>query len=259
MKKPIIVSVITAVTLLSWGSFATAQPQDAPKEEKPTFYRLIPGVYVNGWPRFTIHYPKDWIERMGDFTETFRAEPPGRTGEMFVITITQSSQPLDEEADRLVRALKNIAKDVTVVSDKPSQLQDGTPAREVEARMVINGIPSSLLVLSTKKGDAWITTGVGGRNVRIGEDLKAILYSLQYEPGKDEPVKAPADVQEFLDRWRNDIVAHDVAKFVSHYSDRFLNSGMNKGGVERLWRQLIGPITSVEVVLTDFIGTEDRA
>jgi hypothetical protein len=125
--------------------------------------------------------------------------------------------------------------------------------------MVINGIPANWLALSTKRGDTWITTGVGGPNVRIGEDLKAILYSLQYEPGKDEPVKVPPDVQEFLDTWGSDLVSHDVTKVMTHYSDRFLNSGMSKGGVERLWRQVVDAITLVEVSITDFEGAGDRA
>jgi hypothetical protein len=126
-----------------------------------------------------VSYSKDWVEQIPIPLETFRAEPPGRTGEMFVVTISQSSQPLDEEADRLVRFFKAIAKDVTVVSDKPSRLRDGTPAREVQLKMVISGIPNNWLALATKKDDLFITTGVGGPNMRIGEDLKAILYSLQ--------------------------------------------------------------------------------
>jgi hypothetical protein len=52
MKKTIIVSMIMVIILLAWSFLATAQPQDSANEEKPTFYRLVPGTYVNGWPRF---------------------------------------------------------------------------------------------------------------------------------------------------------------------------------------------------------------
>jgi hypothetical protein len=79
------------------------------------------------------------------------------------------------------------AKDVTLVSDKPSQLRDGTPAQEVEIKAVLEA-PVNWLTLGTKKGDMLITTGVGGLNVRIAEELKAILYSLEFQPGKDELV-----------------------------------------------------------------------
>ena len=259
MKKLIILSMIMALMLLTDSFFATAQPQDLAKEEKPTFYRLIPGVYVNGWPRFTIHYPKDWVERLPFPHETFRAEPPGRTGEMVAITISQSSQPLEKHADRQVFVYKTVvkAKDVTVVSDKPSQLRDGTPAREVEIQAVLEA-PVNWLTLATKRGDMWITLGVGGPNVKIGESLKAILYSLQYEPGKDEPVKVPPDIQEFLDKYCSDLVSHDLAKVMTHYSDRYLSSGERKGEAERRIRQFIGLITSFEEGITDFVAAGDK-
>jgi ketosteroid isomerase-like protein len=39
----------------------------------------------------------------------------------------------------------------------------------------------------------------------------------------------PADIQEFLDSWRNAVVSHDVAKVMSHYSSGYVNSGVKKG------------------------------
>jgi len=63
MKKPIAVSVIAAATLLGGSSFAPAQAQDSANDWKPTFYRLTPDLYVNGWPRFTMSYPKDCVEQ----------------------------------------------------------------------------------------------------------------------------------------------------------------------------------------------------
>jgi hypothetical protein len=62
MKKLIVVSMIMVLILLMGSSFSPAHAQDIAKEEKPTFYRLTPGVYVNGWPRFTVTYPKNWVE-----------------------------------------------------------------------------------------------------------------------------------------------------------------------------------------------------
>jgi hypothetical protein len=259
MKMLIVLSVILAVTLLAGNFFAPAYALDPANEEKPTFYRLTPGVYVNGWPRFTIRYPKDWVERLPLPLETFRAEPPGRTGEMFAIMIYQSSQPLEKRADGQVSFFKNImkAKDVTLVSDKPSQLRDGTPAQEVEIKAVLEA-PLNWLTLGTKKGDMVITIGVGGPNVRIGEDLKAILYSLQYQPGKDEPVKVPPDIQAFFDSWSSAFVSHDLAKVMSHFSERYLHSGVRKGEMERFWRQFIGSITSDKVSITELVPAGDR-
>jgi hypothetical protein len=269
MKKSIIISVIKVLMFLVWGSFATANAQDPAKEEKPMFYRLTPGVYVNGWPRFTVTYPKDWIEThpiigsssgLKTLGSLFGAKTPEPTpGAVFGIFPFEQVQPLSWFAFFMAQFWRSYAKDVTVLSNKPSQLSDGTPAREVELQMVLNGEPYNWLGVATKKGDLWINANVGSFKGKIGEDLRAIPYSLQYEPGKDEPVKVPPDVQEFLDRHCNAIVSHDVAKVMTHYSDRFLNSGVRKGEMERSWRQIIGPVTSVEVGITDFVATGDRA
>jgi ketosteroid isomerase-like protein len=149
-------------------------------------------------------------------------------------------------------------KDVTIVSDKPTRLRDGTPAQELELQMVKNGKPYNWLGVGTKKGDMWINVNVGSFIGKIGEDMRAIPYSLQYAPGKDEPVKVPPDVQEFLDKWCSAIVAHDIARVMTYYSDRFLNSGNRKGEQEQLWKQYIGPIMSFELCITELVSAGDR-
>jgi hypothetical protein len=100
--------------------------------------------------------------------------------------------------------------------------------------------------------------GVDSPNGKIGEDLKAIIYSIEFEPDKDKPVKVPPDVQEFLDKHNNDVVSHDLAKVMAHYSDRYLNSGEKKGEVERWWRMMIGSVTSNNMAVTDFVAEGDR-
>ncbi len=63
MRKSIVLSVVTAFLLLAGASTISSSAQDTANDQTPTFYRLVPGTYVNSWPRFTIHYPKDWVER----------------------------------------------------------------------------------------------------------------------------------------------------------------------------------------------------
>jgi hypothetical protein len=105
----------------------------------------------------------------------------------------------------------------------------------------------------------WIITGVQSPSGKIEEDLRAIPYSIKFEPEKDKPVKVPPDVQEFFDRHCNDLVSHDLTKFMNHYSDRFLNSGVKKGEMERFLRQRIGFTTSMEYRITDYIPAGDKA
>jgi len=261
MKKPIILSIIMALMLLTLGSLAPTHAQDSAKEEKPTFYHLVPGTYVNGWPRFTMTYPKDWVEMPLIILQLFAAKTPGPTlGAVFSVYHFSSPLPLDKFVDLVVQWFRiTTDRDVTVVSDRPSRLRDGTPAQEVELQMVSNGEPYNWLGVATKKGDIWINTNIGLYKGKIGEDLKAVLYSLQYEPNKDEPVKVPSDVQEFLDRNSNDALSHDLTKIMASFSDKFLNSGVRKGEVERGLRQSIGNLMSSKVTITDFVPAGDRA
>jgi hypothetical protein len=245
--------------MLMGSVFTPAFAQAPAKDDTPTFYHLLPGVYVNGWPRFTITYPKEWVERHAQSQEAFGASAPGADRPSFGVAFGPSPLPLEALAENIAAFRRNSATDVTVVSDKPSQLRDGSPAREVELQFVLNGVPCHNMALATKKGDLWITTVVLSDKGRIGEDLKAILYSIELQPGKDVPVKVPPDVQGFLNRYSGDLVSHDLAKVMSHYSDRYLNSGIRKGGVERFWRQTVGLVKSFEIGVTEFVTESDRA
>jgi hypothetical protein len=259
MKKLITLLLVMAVTLLVGSSFTVAQPQDTAKEEKPTFYQLTPGVYVNGWPRFTITYPKDWVERRPEPQAFFRVSAPGPVPyPAFAVAFSSAPVPLDKLAESLLSLNRRRATDVTILSDKSSQLRDGTTAREIEFQMVIGGAPWHTMSLTAKKGDLLIITAVESRTGRVGEDLREILYSRQYQPGTDEPVKVPADIQKFIDRWRNDVLSHDIAKIMTHYSDKFLNSGLRKGERELFWRQVIGSAMSFEVGITDLVIEGDK-
>jgi hypothetical protein len=56
MKKLIVLAVIMAVMVLV---AALAQAQGPANDLKPTFISPVPGLYVNGWPAFTVSYPKE--------------------------------------------------------------------------------------------------------------------------------------------------------------------------------------------------------
>jgi hypothetical protein len=267
MKKAIIFSVIMVLMLLMRGSFTPSRAQDTAKEEKPTFYRLVPGIYVNGWPRFTITYPKDWVERRAPFPVLFRASPPGspQMGEGFAVSYASIPLPvpsLEKWVDFMVPYFKRFAKDVTLVNDRPSQLRDGTPARELEIKMVVNTEPRNWFgaaAVATKKGDLLVVTQVTTHKGMIGEDLRAIPYSMELDLGKDEPVKLPPDIREFLDKHNNDLISHDVAKAMANYSDKYLDSGIRKGERERIIRQNNDSLMSYKMTITDFVSASDRA
>jgi hypothetical protein len=265
MKKFTIAFMILTAMIVGGCFFCTVHAQAPATADAPTFYRLTPGVYVNPWPRFTIHYPKEWVERRPDPLEVFRASAPGPVPyPAFAVAYSSLLFPnpppsLDGFAEFLVSLNKRRSTDVTVVSDKPSRLRDGTPAREIEFLMVLNGAPFYTMPLVTEHGDVLINTIANSNVGRVGDDLKAILYSRQHQPDKDKPVMVPPDVRLFLDNWRNDIVSHDLVRVMTRYSDRYLDSvDKNKTEVERFWGRAIDRVTSLEVGITDFIVEGDK-
>jgi hypothetical protein len=260
VRKSSLLSAVAAFLVLMGSVFASSHAQPPPSPDAPAFYHLVPGAYVNGWPRFTVNYPKEWIEVKPAALDVFRAASPDPgSGEGFFVQVYPSPLPLEKAAEFLVGFFRNGAKEVSVVTDSASRLKDGAPAREVELKMVVNGLPLRYFRLAAKKGGMWVGAGLAARAERIREDLKIFPRSLRFEPDKDEPVKVPADVREFLDRWGGDFAAHDLAKTVSHYSDRYLSSGSRKRDVEEALRRVIGGTTSEEATITDFVPAGDTA
>jgi hypothetical protein len=258
VKKFIVLSVILALALFAFSLGIHAQT--TAEDQTPTFYRLVPGTYVNEWPRFTIHYPKDWVEGRLRFDSMFQIGAPGPAPRIpsLGVVVSGLGVPLDKFADFCVKFHNASAKDVTLIADKPFRLRDGTPAQEVELQMVMNGRPLSVVYVAAKKDDVLIHMNVTSAIGKVGEDLKAILHSLEFQPGKDEVVKVPPDIQEFLNTYCTDILSHDVARVMTHYSDRYLNSGAKKGEWEQVWKQMIGKVMSVEVSVTGFVPSGDR-
>ena len=252
--------MILTSALLPELLFAASRAQSPTDDNAPTFYHLVPGTYVNGWPRFAVHYPKDWLEVRPRPDEFFRAAAPGPTHDrQFWVAPGGSSTPLDKIADRFLRLLSSIGTDAAVVSDKASHLRDGTPAREVEYRFVLGGAPVNIMLLAMTRSGSIIQTFVSSRNAKLGEDLRAIPYSVEFQPGFDEPVKLPPDVQAFLDGHCSATLAHDVEKSMGYWSDRYLYSGIRKGEIAQYLRPFIDRITSFEQIITDFIPAGDTA
>ncbi len=262
MRKSIALSVATAFLLLAGTSFISSSAQDATTDQTPTFYRPVPGTYVNGWPRFTVTYPKDWVERRPfvDRGGVFRATRTGSANfPALGINVFTHPAPLDKLSDLFMRTYKAMSMNPILISGKTIHLPDGSEAEEFEDTAVVGGTTRWEFTLAMKKGEWWIAISVASADGRVGEDLKAIPYSIKFEPDKDKPAELPPDVQEFIDAHRDDILSHDMAKVAGRYSDRYLNSGTRKGEVERYFRQVIGGVTSHDLCITEFVPAGDRA
>ncbi len=276
MKKLIVLVMIMAVILLV---AALARAHSPANDLKPTFISPTPGLYVNGWPAFTVSYPKEWVEAPlvpGDVFAAGVARPdvaPGAYAPLLRIEVFPSLLPLEDWAKISMPFLVQIYTDIKVLSDKPSQLKDGTPAREVEWEGVLkydptlgsikNGPKLSSFELRTKKDLAWVQIAMADIK-KIGEDLKKYAYSLAFQPGREKPVKVPPDVRAFLDMYCVDLRSHDVKTIMEHFSDRFRHSGQGKASFEQWFRNdptspIHKDIISEEPTVTVFEPHGDKA
>jgi len=278
MKRLIVLSLIAAGMVLTAGFSIPTQAQSPANDFKPTYISPTPGLYVNGWPAFTVSYPKEWVEV--PIVEPFSvfnvgsAGPDLPPGSFLEIIVVPNPLPLEEWAKWCMPVWVQNATDIKILSDKPSQLKDGTPAREVETeylykvdptgRSVKNGPKKNGFLLVTKKDVTWVGILLGGDEGTLREDVKRIAYSLTFQPDREKPVQVPPDVRAFLDMYCADAVSHDVKAIMAHYSDRFLYSGAGKAYTERLfWDDPTCPIRrgviSYEATVTVFEPHGDKA
>ena len=270
MKRIIALSLLTAA-MLGGGILAPAHAQTPGNDLKPTFISPTPGLYVNGWPAFTAPYPKDWVEvplpgpGFVFSAGTPRPDlPPSSYLPSLSIYVIPNPLPLEDWAKLWMPIWVEYFTDIKVLSDKPSQLKDAIPAREVEYEAVPkNGPPKrNFLFLATKKDATWVAIILADDREKIGEDLRGIAYSLTFQPGRETPVNLPSDVRAFLDMYCVDVMSHDVKAVMAHFSDRFRHSGASKAFVEQWIRNDPGfqrGFTLCEETVTVFEPRGDKA
>ena len=256
--------------MLLVGNFSVpTQAQSPASQMKPTFLAPTPGTYVHGWPAFAVSYPKDWVEQPARPGEVIRvADPNSKTVPRipnFVITVFPIPLPIDSWSKIFLPIFSRSGRDFKIMYDKPSQLKDGTPAQEAELEWIRNdGVRVNMLLLNTRKYAPWISIIAASDKGKIDEDLKNYAYSLTFQPAREEPVKVPSDVQEFLNRFCGDLVSGNMERIIPNYSEQFLHQSMNKAFLEQWFRNdPISPIqlgvTSSEPTVTIFEAQGDKA
>lgn len=270
MKKYLLILVLSLVLAIVSGRYVCAQTENPTGALKPSFISFTPGQYVNGWPAFTVSYPKEWVVQPTFPGESFRAAParPGLPpSPALVVVVGVAFAPLTDMTKIWMGAVGPMGKDFKVLYDKPSQLSDGTPAQEAEVEWTItNGPKLNSFLLVAKKDVTWIWVTIHHDQGKIGEDLKGIVYSLKLLPDQEKPVQVPDDVLAFLDQFASDTVSHDLGKILGHFSDKYRNKGFPKAMVG-MWYQSFpdspmnykGGITSMSTTVTVFEPQGDKA
>jgi ketosteroid isomerase-like protein len=264
--KWVVLSVLCVLSALLWGGQVCAQAQGDLK----AMLNPPPGIYVNAWPGFTVSYPKEWVIQPIQGLPEFRVgapRPPLPPSPGLEVTVGPPSVPLDKEAGSLAAWFGQLpfAKDVKVVSDKPTQLKDGAPAQEVEIEWVFAqaGVKINSLFLVTRKDDVGIWVDIYHDQGKIADDLKSILYSLKLQPSTQGVVKAPPDVEQFLTDWGAAFGSRNVDRVMTYYADQYLHYGRNKQAMAQTWTQVfavLGPkITFCKASVAGFALDGDKA
>jgi hypothetical protein len=250
MKKLIVLSLFAVIMVSAVGLPSAVQSQSPGNDLKPTFISPTPGLYVNGWPAFTVSYPKEWVEvpstGPGSVFMALAVRPGSYPSPVLGISVFPSPLPLKDWAKLNMPTWEQLFTDIKILSDKASQLKDGTPTREVEVEFVPKidtsgrsnkNVPKrNAVLLSTKKDLTWVAIFLADDQGKLGEDLRNVAHSLTFQPGREEPVTVPSDVRAFLDMFCADMVSGDVKAIMSHYSDRFRFSGGSKAFYEQVFR-----------------------
>ena len=278
MKKLIVLALLMAVILLV---AALVHAQSPATDLKPTFINPTPtpGLFVNGWPAFTVSYPKEWGElplAPGAVLEVAGTRPGLSPSPVLTVVVYPTVFPLEDcWAKWFMPTFVQIFTDIKALSDNPFQLKDGTPAREIEfefvskfdaLQMSVKNAPkcNGLLLVTMRDLGTWVVIMLTDDRGKLGEDLKRIAYSLTFQPDREKPVQLLPDVRAFFDMWCTDAVSHDLKTVMTHFSQRFRHSSMNKPFIEQFWRNdpfspIRQSLISCEATVTVFEPRGDKA
>ena len=137
-------------------------------------------------PTFSITYPDKWIEMKPPLifypNQIFATSFPGQNLEVWVIDVP--SNMLLENATKIwVDGLRKFVEEVKTISDNQTKLNDGTPANEGLTEHLTFGynIKMKSIHLSTFKDNKWISVHLSTLASIYNEDLKKIVYSLEFK------------------------------------------------------------------------------
>ncbi len=137
-------------------------------------------------PTFSITYPDKWIEMKPPLIfspeQIFATSFPGQNLEVWVIDVPPNML-LENATKIVVDWLKDYVKEVKIISDNQTKLNDGTPANEGLTEHLTFGynIKMKSIHLSTFKDNKWISVHLSTLASIYNEDLKKIVYSLEFK------------------------------------------------------------------------------
>jgi hypothetical protein len=139
-------------------------------------------TFRNDSPGFNITYPDYFIELNPSIISKaiFSASYADLNLEINVSTISPK-RSLEELPKKIVRGLKIMTNEVEIISDKPTNLRDGTPARETIFEYKVAGLFKTRSIhLSAVRDGKWIRIVISAAANNLNEKFKEIVYSLEF-------------------------------------------------------------------------------
>ncbi len=107
---------------------------------------------------------------------------PGIDLLIFAFKSSTNDRPLDETVQDIAKRIKEIAREINIISNKPITLRDGTPAYESVIEYKYLGIfKVKSIHLSVIKGEHRIVISIYANANYYSENLRNILYSLEFD------------------------------------------------------------------------------
>jgi len=139
-------------------------------------------TFRNDSPGFSVSYPDHFIELNPSpiSKAIFTASYADINLEINVSTISPKRR-LEELPKKIIRGLKIMTNEIETISDKPTNLRDGTPARETIFEYKVVGLfKSRSMHLSAIRDGKWIRIVISATANNLSEKLKEIVYSLEF-------------------------------------------------------------------------------
>ena len=139
-------------------------------------------TFRNDSPGFSVSYPDHFIELNPSpiSKAIFTASYADINFEVNVSTISPK-RLLEELPKKIIRGLQIMTNEIETISDEPTNLRDGTPARETIFEYKVVGLfKTRSMHLSAIRDGKWIRVVMAAAANNLSEKLKEILYSLEF-------------------------------------------------------------------------------
>ncbi|MHA1985411.1 MAG: SDR family NAD(P)-dependent oxidoreductase [Promethearchaeota archaeon] len=139
-------------------------------------------IFRNNLPPFKLTYPDHYVElHPSPISKAIFSASYADTNLEINVSKISPNRRLEDLTKKIIRGFKIITNEIEVISDRPTNLKDGTPAYETILKYKLAGLfKTKSMHLSVFKDGKWIRVSISAAANNLTEKLKEILYSLEF-------------------------------------------------------------------------------